>query len=183
MERLLIREIIQTGRYLFEAGVVDYYAGNISAKVKRGLLITRSGSPLPLLTERDIVLARDNVPLAGKPSSEFIVHRAVLEKTDYRAVVHAHPPSVVALTFKLDGFYVPKDNEARLLLGKIPVVRVEKPSASPELARVVSETLKDYPCAIVYSHGVFCGGDRPLKAAGLITALEMSAKISLLSGG
>jgi len=178
MRRKIIRDFLEVGRFLFDTGVVDYFSGNLSVKWKDKIFITRSGSPLPLLKPQDVLEVDLKKPLVGRPSSEFIVHKAVYEKTDRKAVAHAHPPSVVSLAFNLKGdYYEPIDNEGKLLLGKVPILRVEKPSASPELAKVVSETLKGFPCAIVYSHGVFCASDSLKKAAGFITALEFSAKV------
>jgi L-fuculose-phosphate aldolase len=179
MRKKIIRDLLKASKLLFESGVVDYFAGNLSVFWKDKIFITRSGSPLPLLQPQDIIVVEKNKPLVGKPSSEFIVHKAVYEKTNHKAVAHAHPPTLVKLAFNLSGdYYIPKDNEGKLLLGKVPMVRVSKPSGSPELAEVVSETLKTCPCVIVYSHGIFCGAENILKAAGLITALESSAKVS-----
>ena len=178
MRRKIIRDFLEVGRFLFDAGVVDYFSGNLSVKWKDKIFITRSGSPLPLLKPQDVLEVDLKKPLVGRPSSEFIVHKEVYEKTDRKAVAHAHPPGVVSLAFKLKGdYYEPIDNEGKLLLGKVPILRVEKPSASPELAAAVSKALKCTPCALVYSHGVFCASENLKKAAGLITALEFSAKV------
>ena len=180
MRQKIVKEILEVGKYLFDAGVVEYFSGNLSVRWKNKIFITRSGSPLPLLKPQDVLEVNLNKPLVGKPSSEFIVHRAVYEKTNHKAVAHAHPPSVVSLAFNLkEVYYEPIDNEGKLLLGKIPILRVGRPSASPELAKAVSKALRNFPCAIVYSHGVFCASDCLKKAAGLITALEFSAKAYL----
>jgi len=179
MRKKIIKDLIKASELLFKTGVVDYFSGNLSVLWKDKIFITRSGSPLPLLQPQDIVVVERIKPLVGKPSSEFIVHKAVYENTEHRAVAHAHPPTLVKLAFTLKGdYYIPRDNEGRLLLGEVPIVRVSKPSASLELADVVSKKLKTCPCVIVYSHGVFCGAENILKAAGLITALESSVKVS-----
>ena len=179
MRKLIVKKLVQAGRFLFEAGVVEYYSGNLSVFHKRSIFITRSGSPLPLLKPQDILEIKLKKPYAGRPSSEFVVHRQVYLETQHKAVAHAHPPAVVKIAFKIEGkFYTPRDNEARLLLGeKIPILTLERPSASEELAKAVAKTLKVYPCAIVRSHGVFCGCRTIERAAGLITALEFSAKV------
>jgi len=178
MKRWIVREIIEVGRYLFEAGVVEYYSGNLSIRYKERIYITRSGSPLPFLKPQDVIEIKEGKPIFGKPSSEFVVHKRVYEKTNHKAVAHAHPPTIVKLAFALkESFYIPRDNEAKLLLGKVPILKVEKPSASLELAEAVANALKEFPCAIVYSHGVFCAAQRLKLAVGLITALEFSAKV------
>ncbi len=180
MRKKIVKELIEVGRFLFEAGVVDYFSGNLSVKWRDSIFITRSGSPLPLLTPQDVLEVSPKKPLVGKPSSEFIVHREVYERTTLKAVAHAHPPSVVKLAFNLKGdFFIPRDNEGKLLLREIPILRLKKPSASKELAEAVASTLKGFPCAIIYSHGVFCGGKTLKEAAGYITALENSAKLLL----
>ena len=174
----ILNEFIEVGKFLFEAGVVEYYSGNLSVFWRNRIFITRSGSPLPLLKPQDILEIKPRRPLVGRPSSEYIVHRRVYEITDLKAVAHAHPPAVVRLTFTLTGdFFVPRDNEGKLLLGKIPILRLEKPSASHELAEAVATALGDFPCAVVHSHGVFCGAKTLKQAAGFITALEFSARV------
>lgn len=178
LRRKVLDEFVEVGRFLFDSGVVEYYSGNLSVFCKNKIYITRSGSPLPLLKPQDVLEIKPLRPLVGKPSSEYIVHRRIYEVTDLKAVAHAHPPTVVKLAFDLqEDFFVPKDNEGKLLLGRIPVLRLEKPSASPELAEAVAQALNSYPCAIIYSHGVFCGADTLKRAAGFITALEFSARV------
>ncbi len=180
MREWIVRQFLEVGRYLFEAGLVDRFSGNLSVKWKGKIYITRSGSPLPNLKPCDILEIKEGKPLVGKPSSEFVVHKRIYELTDHLAVAHAHPPTVVKLAFSLNGdFYEPTDNEGKLLLGRVPVLRLKRPSASPELAEAVAKALKVNPCAIVYSHGVFCASNRLLDAAGLVSALEFSAKVAL----
>ena len=48
MRKKIVRDLLRVGRFLFEAGVVDYFSGNLSVKWKEKIFITRSGSPLPL---------------------------------------------------------------------------------------------------------------------------------------
>ena len=181
MRKRMVKKFLEVGRFLFDAGVVEYYSGNLSLKWRNKIFITRSGSPLPLLRPQDVLEVDTRKPIVGKPSSEFVVHKRVYEKTNHSAVAHAHPPSAVAVAFNLSGdTYKPPDNEGKLLLGEIPILRVRRPSASPELAEAVAEALRCAPCAIVHSHGVFCGADSLERAAGFVTALEFSAKIFLL---
>ena len=48
MRKKIVRDLLRVGRFLFEAGVVDYFSGNLSVRWKEKIFITRSGSPLPL---------------------------------------------------------------------------------------------------------------------------------------
>jgi len=82
MKEKILREIISVGKLLADYGVVDYFSGNLSIKWNGRIFITRSGSPLPLLTKHDIIEISPNKPLVGKPSSEFIVHKRIYETFD-----------------------------------------------------------------------------------------------------
>jgi len=180
MRRWVFKKMIAAGRFLFESGLVDLFAGNLSYRDRAGrIYVTRSGAPLALLSEKDVLVLKEDRPCGGRPSSELVVHRRTYELTDLRALAHAHPPAAVALSLNLTGdFFEPIDSEGRLLLGRVPLIRVKKPTASRELAEAVARALKISPCALVSSHGAFCGGEDPLKAAGFVASLEFSAKVA-----
>ncbi|MDQ7056286.1 MAG: class II aldolase/adducin family protein [Persephonella sp.] len=115
MERI-IKEIIFTGKVLYNEGLVSSHAGNISARQGNSIFITKTGAMLGYLTEKDIVEVPvyETSQIDRVASSELIVHRAIYQTTDYKAVIiHAHPVNAVALSFFVDKEFVPIDNEGR----------------------------------------------------------------------
>ncbi len=179
----IYKDIIFTGKALYREGLVTSHAGNISVRYKDNIFITKTGRMLGFLRKDDIV----EVPVFNEDkkdkeaSSELIVHREIYKRTDAKAIIHAHPVYATALTFKLKDFFIPIDNEGKLFIGKVPIVEVEKPTASPELAIAVSETLKEYNICLVKTHGVFIKSDNLNYALKLCSDLEFCAKIYTLA--
>ena len=177
----IVDQIIFTGNVLYREGLVNSHAGNISVRHKDSIYITKTGAMLGFLTGEDIV----KVPVCGiseldkKASSELIVHRAVYQKTDYTAIIHAHPVNAVALSFRLKDLFVPIDNEGKLFLGEVPIIELEKPSGSPELAEALSDFFKnsDKNVVIVKKHGSFSAHKDLNYALKLTSDLEFCAKV------
>ncbi|WP_340695692.1 class II aldolase/adducin family protein [Hydrogenobacter thermophilus] len=174
-----VKKLIAIGKLLFEEGLVDARAGNLSVRIGTKLLITRRGSHLGMLTKEDFILLdiEKESLLDERASSELAVHRAVYLKTDKRALVHAHPPLTVKLSFTSD-LIVPKDSEGRDLLKRVRVIP-ELPSGSYELAQAVVQILKEENILSVRGHGVFSADTEPFYAYSHISVLEHSCKILL----
>ncbi|MBI4182415.1 MAG: class II aldolase/adducin family protein [Proteobacteria bacterium] len=86
--------MVATSRRMSALGLVTGTAGNVSARIAGGFLVTPSGVPYDEMTPADIVA----MDFAGQargalaPSSEWRIHRDVLAaRGEVNAVVHAHP--------------------------------------------------------------------------------------------
>lgn len=177
--RYHLRKLIHVGRLMFQEGLVDARAGNLSVKVCNGMLISRRGSHLGNLGEEDFVFVSfEGGVLWERASSELLVHRAVYLHTEKSAVVHAHPIHTVALSLKVDVIR-PVDSEGMDLLGEVRVIGPYKPG-SEELAQAVAEALKDSHIVVVRGHGVFSADRDPFYAYSHISVLEHSCKILML---
>ncbi|MBK3331495.1 aldolase [Persephonella atlantica] len=180
MEKI-IKEIIFTGKVLYAEGLVNSHAGNISVRQGSSIFITKTGAMLGYLTEEDIVKVPiyETSDMDRLASSELIVHRAIYQSTDYKAIIHAHPINAVALSFSLDREFTPIDNEGRLFLGTVPVIEVNNPSGSPELAKTLSSFFKttEKNVVIVKKHGSFVAHNSLNYALKLTSDLEFCAKV------
>jgi L-fuculose-phosphate aldolase len=110
---------------------------------------------------------------------ELPTHLAIYETTGAGAVLHAHPPSAIALSFVTDRI-VPMDSEGAIILREVPVIRARNVVASPEVARRAAALLRDHPVVLVATHGSFAVGRSLEEALSVTTTLEMSAKIALM---
>ena len=165
------REIIYWGKLLFDRRLVAGWGGNLSCRLgKDRFLITAQHSPLGFLTAKDVVRIDGRgqpVKKGQRPSSETPLHLAIYRGTDARAVVHAHPPMVMAFSLTRDRF-VPMSYEEKYTIGEVPVIPQETPTvANPE--KVVEE-LKLHPIVILEGHGTVAVG-KDLKDAFLLTDL------------
>lgn len=153
------REMIRWGQSLFERHLISGWGGNLSCRLGRNeFLITGQHAPLGFLTAKDLV----RVDHTGKPkrksqraSSEAPMHMAIYAGTDASAIVHVHPPKVVAFSLAHDSF-VPISFEEKYTIGEVPVIKQDTPTVTqPEL--VVRE-LKYHPIAIIKGHGTVAVG-------------------------
>lgn len=102
MDHSNLREIlITTARSLQKNQLGTGTAGNLSARIKQGYLITPTGVDYEILTPADIVrmdLHGNRAEGDLKPSSEWQFHRDIYaRRTDTNAIVHTHSPCATAL--------------------------------------------------------------------------------------
>ncbi|HET8562302.1 MAG TPA: class II aldolase/adducin family protein [Candidatus Binatia bacterium] len=167
----LEREMIRCGKLLFERRLISGWGGNLSCRLaKRDFLITAQHAPLSFLTMKDLV----RINHAGKPtrpnqraSSETPLHMAVYKGTEAQAVVHAHPPAVLAFSSTHKSF-LPISFEEKYSLGEVPIVPQDTPTVTrPEK---VIEELQLHPIVILKEHGTVAIG-KSLQEAFLLTDL------------
>jgi len=169
-------EFERIGKRLFNEHLVGGNFGNISTKKgKEGFFIKRTGTYL------DVASKLLFVPLVGDApknvSSEYRVHREVYRKTNFEAVIHAHPPCAIALSLVMNEV-VPEDSEGEMLCPKIPIVRGAP--GSQEIADNVARALSSSKLVIARGHGTFAAG-KNLDEAYVYTSLaEHSCRILLL---
>lgn len=152
-------EMIRWGKLLFERRLISGWGGNLSCRIgKNHFLITGQHAPLGFLTSKDLVRIDQN----GKPatknqkaSSETPMHMAVYQGTDAQAIVHVHPPMVLAFSLTHDNF-IPVSFEEKYTIGEVPIVAQDTPTVTrPEK---VVEALKYRPVVIIKGHGTVAIG-------------------------
>lgn len=177
-----IKRLISAGKVLWEEGLVTSHGGNLSCRYKDGIIITKTGTRLGFLEEKDFTI----VPINSNPqehpeaSSELVVHLEIYKKTEAQAVIHAHPPFTVALSLQINEI-VPLDTEGLLTFKRCPVIEVEEASASFELAQKTASHMEHYEIICVKGHGTFSAARDVEKALFLTSAVEFASKILLLN--
>ena len=165
------KELIRWGKLLFERRLISGWGGNLSCRLgKQEFLITGRQAPLGFLTAKDLV----RIDCEGKPSkknqrasSETPLHLAVYGGTDAQAVVHVHPPMVLAFSLSHEVF-TPVSFEEKYTIGEVPIIPQDTPTVTkPEL---VVEQLKYHPIVIIKGHGTVAVG-KNLQEAFLLTDL------------
>src|SRR5260370_10992548 len=134
-------DIVEIGRRMYARGYTASNDGNISVRLDaNGLLMTPKGVCKGFMTPDMLCITDlDGRKLQGDrdPSSEMLMHLEVYrQRTDVRAVVHAHPPT--ATGFAVAG--IPLDRavlaEALATLGSVPIAAYATPSTrEPPQAR------------------------------------------------
>jgi L-fuculose-phosphate aldolase len=167
----LERDMIRWGKLLFERRLISGWGGNLSCRAgKKEFLITGQHAPLGFLNSKDLV----RIDQEGKPtkktqraSSETPLHLAVYNGTDAQAIVHVHPPMVLAFSLTHESF-VPVSFEEKYTIGEVPIIPQDTPTVT-KLEPVVEE-LKYRPVVIIKGHGTVAVG-KDLQEAFLLTDL------------
>ncbi len=183
------RDIVEVMKLLYERGIVQVRGGNASIYDKSSGLVymSPSGVPRNLLTMEDVaVMTVGGAVLKGNPTSEWRMHLAVYEADpEARAVVHAHPPALLALTYK-GGVPDPELLSEVKLNAKCIAEAPYAPPGSPELAKVVKETIMGTGCNVIIlqRHGALVYSDKTIyHALDLLEAVEDLSKIIHYLGG
>jgi len=179
------RDVAEVLRLMYQRGLVQARGGNASIHAPgRGLVyMSPTGTPRNLLTPSQVaVLTLDGQVLSGTPTSEWRMHLAVYKADpNAKAIVHAHPKNLLALTYKGK---TPDPNlltEVKLNAKCITTVPYAPPG-SEELAVKVAETIKQTGCnaLILERHGALVYSDKTIyHALDLLEAIEDLSYIQL----
>jgi len=177
----MLSQFQMVGHDLFTQGLVCPCSGNLSIKLGERLLITHRGSMLGSITEADLVetgITKNDraTPLA---SIELAVHRCIYKKTSALAVVHAHPPYAVALSF-MEKEILPCDLEGQDLLSKVPILDTKMVVKGGELTEEIARALKQYKVVLVRGHGSFAASQLLEEAYYYTSVLEQSCHLLYL---
>src|ERR1700722_18474927 len=142
-EARIREEICTTGASLYQRGYTVGSAGNISARLEDGWLITPTDACLGRLDPADIAKVdfNGNAVSGGKPSKTLALHRGIYARNgEARGIVHTHSTHLVALT--LAGVWSEKDVLPPITpyyvmkVGHIPLIRYRRPG-DPQVAEQI----------------------------------------------
>lgn len=185
-------EVIATAcQVMAECGLVEHVLGHISARVSPDELLVRCRGPhesgLAFTTADDIRLVSLDGPDdlgAWTAPNELPIHTEVMRRRpEVTAVVHAHPPSVVAASLAdvpilpIYGAYdIPG---ARLAAAGVPVWDRSVLVSTGELAGQLVTALGDAPVVVLRGHGLVSVADGEPRAAVARAVLQALAVDSL----
>lgn len=148
-DELQIRhEICRVGRSLFERGYVHATAGNISARLADGFVITPSDASLGFLEPQSLAkVGLDGVQQSGSRASKALVlHRSIYTADPSAAcVIHTHSTHLVALT--LSGVWSHEDVVPPITpyyvmkVGHVPLIDYCRPG-DPEVGNLVARAIE-----------------------------------------
>lgn len=180
-----IRQVIcDIGRRLYEQGFAPANAGNISARLGDGhILTTPTGVSKGYLTPEMLVKVNSGGQVLsdqGQPSSELKMHLLVYaRRDDVQAVVHAHPPYATALAVLGCPLEQPLLAEA-VVLGPVPLA----PYATPGTAEVpasIAPFVAEHNAILLANHGALAYGPDLTSACFRLETLEFWAQVTAIS--
>lgn len=188
-ERELREHIAALGKSLYDRGLAHGSAGNISAKLVDGWLMTPTNCCLGRLDPARLSkLDGGGKLLSGdKPSKETFLHTCMYrERATCGAVVHLHSLHAVAVSC-LDGInasdvFPPITAYAVMQVGQLALVPYYPPG-DEALAEAVRKVAGKHHAVLLANHGPVVAGATLDAAVNAIEELEQTAKLYLLLQG
>jgi L-fuculose-phosphate aldolase len=179
----LRQEFVRIGQLMHHRNYVTATDGNISARLSEDrFLVTPSGQSKGFMRPEEMVVidwnarAVDGEP-ALQPSSEILLHlEAYRQRPDIGAVVHAHPPTAIALSIAGVSLARCQLPEVIVTLGLIATTEYATPS-SPEGATVIRDLIRGHDALILQRHGSVTVGTTPWEAYLRLEKVENAAEI------
>ena len=194
-EKTLRAEICRVGASLFERGFVHATAGNISARLPDGFLITPTDACLGFLDPGALakVDAAGNQTGGERASKTLALHRRIYAADpEARCVIHTHSTHLVALTlagaWQADDFLPPITPYFVMKVGHVPLIAYHRPGDAI-VAELVAEAIARYAArgaplrAVMLDRlGPNVWHESPASAMAVLEELEETAKLWLLGG-
>lgn len=179
--------LIRAAHSLFHRGLLVGIDGNLSLRLPTGdILTTPSGTVKGWIGPDDLLrVDLDGRVLAGppgaRPTSELAMHlTAYRARPSLGAVVHAHPPAVVACSVLGVPLLVDALPEAVLITGR-PVLLPYATPGSTEGGAVLAPRVHDGDCFVLERHGSLTFAADLDLAFARTESLEQLARLSLLA--
>jgi ribulose-5-phosphate 4-epimerase/fuculose-1-phosphate aldolase len=188
-ENRIREDIVRLSRSLFERGFSVGSAGNISAAVDDGILITPMNSSLGFLDPGKISkVTRDGRHLSGdRPSKEIFLHKAFYEtRPQTGAVVHLHSTHATALSclsdIDPDDCISPLTPYVVMRVGSVKLVDYVRPGdeKAGDLIRALDGK---YAAVLLANHGPVVTGKDISSAVYAAEELEETAKLLVMLRG
>jgi ribulose-5-phosphate 4-epimerase/fuculose-1-phosphate aldolase len=181
--------MVRLARSLFERGFSVGAAGNISAAVEDGILVTPTNSCLGFLDPDKISkVTRDGRHISGdKPSKEVFLHKAFYEtRPQTGAVVHLHSTHATALSclsdVDPDDCIPPLTPYAVMRVGRVKRLDYVRPGdeKAGDLIRALGGK---YAAILLANHGPVVTGKDIISAVHAAEELEETAKLLIMLRG
>lgn len=176
-------QIIMMMERIYGYGMTTTSGGNLSILDDNGdIWITPASIDKGNLNRGDIVCVKADGTVIGKhkPSSEFPFHQMVFRsRPDLKAIVHAHPPALVAFSIVRkapDMHLLPFDHA---LVGEVRIAEYGLPGSSELADKVAAVFAQGYDSVMLENHGVVVGGTNLFDAFKSFETLEFMARIEI----
>lgn len=186
-ESRIREQICATGASLYQRGYTVGAAGNISARLHDGWLITPTDACLGRLDPAELskVDAGGQWVSGAKPSKTLVLHRGIYANDgEARAVIHTHSTHLVALTlsgvWREDEVLPPITPYQVMKVGRIPLIRYRRPG-DPQAAAEVAALAAQVRGALFERLGPVVWERSVEQASHVLEELEETARLWLMT--
>src|SRR5512141_3278798 len=183
-EQTARQDLIKICHLMYERSYVVSSDGNVSVRLDDGRVLSTPTMTCKGRMTEDLIAITD---LEGRSlndrraSSELAMHLLIYrERTDVKAVCHAHPPHGTA--FAVAGLAIdqPILSEVILTLGCVPLAAYGTPSTD-ELTEAMRPLVKHHNALLMANHGAVAYGSDLWQAFDRLETLEHTARIAILA--
>ncbi len=174
-------QIVDMMGRIYGYGLTTTSGGNLSILDSEGnIWISPAGIDKGNLRREDVMCVTPKGDILGphKPSSEFPFHKDIYKlRPDVRAIVHAHPPTLVS--FSVAG-QIPNTNvfpNAKAICGTVGCAPYEVPGSEALGQSVSGEFAKGHSTILLENHGTCCAGSSLLQAFQRFETLDFCARL------
>lgn len=168
---------------LYHYGMTTTSGGNLSILDEDGVMwISPSGVDKGRLRREDIMRVLPDGTIEGihRPSVEYPFHRSIYQRRpDLKAVLHAHPPSLVAFSVSRtipDTAILPN---AKLLCGEISMAPYACPGSAELGEKISAEFERGINTVMLENHGVVIGSTTLFQAFMIFETLDYCARLQI----
>lgn len=171
---------------LYYYGMTTTTGGNLSVKDSDGTVwISPSGVDKGNLRREDIMQIKPDGTIVGihRPSVEYPFHLGIYKKRpDLKAVLHAHPPALVAFSLIRKTPNTSIIPDAKLLCGDISIASYACPGSDKLGENISAEFEKGFNTVLLENHGVVVGADDLFGAFMSFETLDYLARLQINAG-
>lgn len=176
-------QLIMIMERIYGYGMTTTSGGNLSIMDENGdIWITPGGIDKGALTRKDIIRVKPDGTIIGdhKPSSEFPFHQlAYKSRPDFKAVLHAHPPALVAFSIVRripDTNLVPNVHN---VCGNVGMAEYGLPGSTELGEKIALEFKKGFNTVILENHGIVVGANNLFEAYRSFETLDFCARLEI----
>lgn len=176
-------QLVAIMKRIYAQGMTTTSGGNLSIKDENGnVYITPGGTDKGSMTAEDIVCIRADGTMEGKhkPSSEYPFHMKIYEtRGDIRAILHAHPPAMVAYSIVRKIPDISAFPELKACIGSVGMAEYGL-TGSEELGEKIAKVFAEgCNVAELENHGLVVGSTDIESAYQMFEAMDFSARIGI----
>lgn len=176
-------QIVMIMERIYGYGMTTTSGGNLSILDENGdIWITPGGVDKGALTRKDIMCVKPDGTVIGnhKPSIELPFHQTVYQRRpDVRAVLHAHPPALVAFSIVRripDTRLIPNVHQT---CGEVGMAQYDLPGSTKLGDKVAAVFEKGYNTVILENHGVVVANQDLFRAFMAFETLDFCARLEI----
>lgn len=179
-------QLVMFMQRIYDKGLTTTSGGNLSIMDSDGnIWITPASVDKGTLNRKDIICVHPDGSCEGphKPSSELPFHQSVYRmRPDLKAVLHAHPPALVAFSIIRKIPNLDLIPSVRKVCPEVRIAKYDVPGSDALGERIGTVFADGCDIAILENHGVCIGAPDMFMAFQRFETLNYSAELEILAG-